>query len=471
MGRINTTHAMTALCVALGLVLAAPATQADPDPQPQPIAAKSAAKTLTLERIELPADAKTTSAVIEGYLGLKPGDPLDQARLRAGIDNLRASGLVESVDFYTKRGSERGALVLVLELRERGPGLRFGTGNSDLDGWYLIPAELSLDNLTGRGELAALQLRFGYRLTGLSAHYLRGRNPHEKNLWGVRAHALALNHVYFDEGLEYAQPTVRGGADFHYGRKLGHGLSWTVGLKAETVEVDSTGSVWQDDEFAGVSRDDDVPFEDLPAAIAAAVGRYERVAWRAELTLDRRSPRLRAGTPESGVWGRLRVESIRQKTIEEREGDRDERFGAASLDFRAYRPLGSGVLAWSARGAVIGSEAFFPDRNYLGGLYTVRGFPSASLSGPGGARGLWCSSLEYRAPLSGNSARPRVAGSLFVDVGGQGERGETAAVGAGWGLRIRAFDDWYLGADFAVPVSDSPVRESFHSHLSLGWRF
>ncbi len=471
MGSANATHLIATYCVLLALVLTGPNGYAGLDSPPSPAAAKSAAKTLTLESIELPSGTKTSPAVIEGYLGLHAGDALDPSQLRDGIEKLRTSGLFESVDFYTRRGSERGALILVLELEERGPGLRFGTGNSDLDGWYLIPAELSLDNLTGQGERAALQWRFGYRLTGVYAHYLRGRNPHEKVLWGVRANVHSLNQVYFDEGLEYAQPTVRGGLDFHIGRKLGNGFQLTAGLEAETVQVDSTGSVWEDDRFAGVRRDDEVPFEDLPTAIAEAVGKYERAAWRVDLTLDRRSSRLRAGTPESGVWGRLRLEAIRQKTIEARAAERDERFGAASLDFRAYQPLSTGVLAWSARGAVIGSEAFFPDRNYLGGLYTVRGFPSASLSGPGGSRGLWFSSLEYRAALSGPSAQPRVAGSLFVDAGGRGEHGETVAVGAGWGLRARLFDDWYLGTDVAVPISDSPVRESFHSHLSLGWRF
>ena len=467
MGKINTSIVITACCLVLAGALGPVAAHASPRSNPPGGMSNSAAKTLTLEALEFLGNSRTSADVMIGYLGLEAGSGLDQDAIFAGIERLRASGFFETVEFYTRPGSERGAVILVVEVKEIGPGLRFGTGNSDLDGWYLIPAELSLDNLAGQGERAALQLRFGYRLIGLYAHYLRGIGPHEKTFWGARAHGLSLNQVYFTDGMECAQPVTRGGLDLHLGRKLGRGWSLSAGLLAEIVEVDSTGAVWEDDDLAGVSRNDDVLFEDLPAEIAAAVGEYQRVAWRADLVLDTRSIRRRAGSPESGVWGRLRLEAARQEVLDQKA----DRFGAASLDFRLYQKMGAGVLAWSARGAVVGRKSLFPDRHYLGGLYTVRGFPSHSLSGAGVDRGIWHSSLEFRAPLLGPAVRPRLAGSLFLDTGGNGERGDTVAAGAGWGLRMRLGEFWYLGADVAIPLTDSPVDESFHAHLSLGWRF
>lgn len=467
MAKIRTTIITTALCAALATCLTTAPARAAPPPPP----AQTAAKTLTLESVHYEGARHTGRSVLDGYLALTPGAPFEPAAVQAGIERLRGTGFFDSVDSYTRPGAQRGAVVLVVELVEAGPSFRLGTGNSDLDGWYLIPAEACFDNLSGQGERAALQIRLGYRLAGLYAHYLRGLNPHEKTLWGARAHAYGLEHVYFNEGVEYAQPTARAGVDVHLGRKLGSGLSLIGGLVTEVVEVDSTGNVWVSDEFASVSEGDEVKFDDLPAAIAEAVGQYQRTALRADLILDRRSPRRIAFTPESGLWGRLRVEAVRQNTIEEREGERDDRFGAASLDLRAYRAFGPGVFALSARGAVTGSKSFFADRNYLGGLYTVRGFPTGSLSAPGGDRGLWTGSVEYRAALAGPSVRPRVAGSLFVDAGGTGARGSSTAVGAGWGLRVRLFDEWSAGLDVAVPLTDTPVRESFHGHVSLGWRF
>lgn len=467
MAKIRTTTITAVLCAVLAGVLAATPTRATSLPPP----ARTAAKTLTLESVRYEGAHRTNQAILDGYLALTPGAPFDPAEVESGIERLRTSGFFDRVDYYTRPGARRGAVVLVVELDEAGSQFRLGTGNSDLDGWYLIPAEACFDNFSGHGERAAIQLRFGYRLAGLYAHYLRGRNPHEKTLWGVRARVYSLEQVYFDDGVEYAQPTARAGVDLHWGRKLGGGLSLVGGLVTEVVDVDSTGSVWVDDEFAGVHEGDEVKFDQLPAAIAEAVGQYRRTALRADLVLDRRSPRRIAFTPESGLWGRLRVESLRQKTIEERDGERDDRFGSASLDLRAYRAWGPGVLALSARGAVTGSQAFFADRYYLGGLYTVRGFPSGALSAPGGDRSLWTGSIEYRAALAGPAARPRVAGSLFLDAGGSGQSGSSVAVGAGWGLRLRLFDEWSAGLDIAAPVTDTPVRESFHGHFSLGWRF
>lgn len=466
MGRINTNKAMTAVYVVSVLALAAIAAAAAPVDAP----AQPAAKTLTLEAVEPQGNRITESSVIRGYLGLEIGSELDQDAILAGIERLRATGFFESVDFYTRPGSRRGAVVLVVEVVEIGPQLRFGTGNSDLDGWYLIPAELNLDNAGGYGERAALQLRLGYRLAGLYAHYLRGVGPHEELFWGARAHAFGLNQVYFDNGIEYAQPVVRGGADVHVGRKLGGAWSLSWGLKVEAVAVDSTGTVWHADRLDSVESGDEIEFEDLPAAVAASVGSYARSAWHTELVLDTRSSRRRAGTPESGFWGRLQVEAVRQD-IEDGESDY---FAAANVDVRAYRKLGAGVLAGSARGALVGAEALFPDRYFLGGLYTVRGFPSAALSDPGGDRGVWFGSLEYRAPLLGSAVRPRLAGSVFFDAGGSlvgDSRRDDIAAGAGWGLRLRLGDSWYLGTDAALPLSVSPTGESFHAHLSLGWRF
>jgi outer membrane protein assembly factor BamA len=467
MGNNRTTTAITICCAIFVGTLAATEALAVPELNPPREAARTAVNSLTLENMEFQGNSRTSAEVIAGYLGLETGSDLDQGAILAGIERLRASGFFNSVEFYTRPGSRRGAVILVVEVKENGPGVRFGTGNSDLDGWYLIPAELSLDNIGGNGERAALQLRLGYRLIGLYAHYLRGVGPHERTFWGARAHGYSLNQVYAADGIMYAQQLTRGGLDLHVGRKLGGGWSLAAGLRSESVEVDSTGTVWRDDDLAGVSSGDDVAFGDLPAGIAAGVGKYNRIAWRTDLVLDTRSSRIRAGSPESGVWGRLRLEAVNQQ-VEDQE---DDRFGAASIDARFYQKLGAGVFAWGARGAVVGNESRFPDRHYLGGLYTVRGFPSNSLSQPGGDRGIWHSSLEYRAPLMGPANQPRVAGSLFVDAGGNGEHGETVAAGAGWGLRLRLGESWYLGGDVAVPLTDSPAADSFQGHFSLGWKF
>jgi len=427
--------------------------------------ASTVVKRLTLEAVEPHGNTRTSLDVIERYLGLSSGIPIDQADLLAAVARLRDSDLFDAVDYYTRPGETRGTLVLVLEVEERGPDLRLGTGNSDLDGWYLIPAALSLDNLTGRGEQAALQLMFGYRTAGLSVHYRRGTAPGDRTFWGAELRIVGNERVYFVDGVEYGHPVARGGLNLQIGRRLGGGLSWSTTLLTETADVDSTGTVWQDNDVSGVEVGDEVPFDELPAGIAAGVGKRDRTTWRTDLVLDTRSAARRVGSPVSGLWGRLRL----GYTIQD-QGD----FPSASCDLRAYRPLGAGVLGLHGRAACVGENAPFYDRLYLGGLYTVRGFPSQSLTAPAGDEWLYNGTLEYRAPLLGDAAHPRVAGVLFLDAGQGGKAGEPSgdiAVGIGWGFRVRLGWLGYLGTDIALPLTTSPVDESFHGHATLGWSF
>ncbi len=460
---IGKTNAISILLVAC--VLVAPCAWSDAVAEPDHASEQTVAKPLTLESVEIRGATRTRPAVVRAYLGLTPGAAIDQSDLLAAIERLRESDLFASVEFFTRPGARRGALVLVLDVEERGVAFRLGTGNTDLDGWYLVPAALSLDNLTGRGERAAVQFFVGYRTGGLSAHYRRGTAPGDRTFWGLEARIAGHERVYFRDGVEYGHPLARGSLDLHLGRRLSDSFSLSLGLRTEAVEADSTGYVRMDAPHLDLEHGDEVVFEDLPAGIAAAVGERERAVWRLDLVFDTRSRERRVGTPVSGLWGRLRTRYTR--------GDEAD-YPAACWDLRTYRGVGAGVLALRGRAAVVGEDAPFYDRHYLGGLYTLRGVPSQSLSPPRGHAWLWHGALEYRAPLLGSAIRPRVAGVLFVDAGGSGDADASAAdpaVSAGWGVRVRLGWLGYLGVDFALPLTDSPVDESFHAHASLGWSF
>ncbi len=427
--------------------------------------AATVVKILTLEAVEPHGNTRTSLEVIERYLGLTPGMPIDQADLLAAVARLRDSDLFDAVDYYTRPGETRGTLVLVLEVEERGPDVRFGTGNSDLDGWYLIPAALSLDNLTGRGEQAALQLMFGYRTVGLSMYYRRGTAPADRTFWGAEFRITGNERVYFVDGVEYGHPVARGGLNLQLGRRLGGAWSLSTTSGGAPGAATAAAGWWRAAAGGGAGVGGGALSGAPPAGIAADVGERERTTWRTDLVLDTRSAMRRAGSPTSGLWGRLRLGYTFQE-----QGD----FPSASCDLRTYRPLGAGVLGLHGRAAYVGEDAPFYDRLYLGGLYTVRGFPSQSLTAPAGDEWLCNGSLEFRAPLLGDAARPRVAGVLFLDAGQGGDVDGSSgdvAVGIGWGFRVRLGWLGYLGTDIAVPLTDSPVDESFHGHASLGWSF
>jgi outer membrane protein assembly factor BamA len=133
------------------------------------------------------------------------------------------------------------------------------------------------------------------------------------------------------------------------------------------------------------------------------------------------------------------------------------------------------VLAARARGGIVGCEAAFYDRFYLGGLCTLRGMPSQSLSAPEGDTRFWSASLEFRGPLIGSPVKPRLSGLLFVDAGdgwsGRDPTWDDVAVTAGYGLRLRLPWIGLLGLDFGAPITESPLNESFRAEASLGWSF
>ena len=108
------------------------------------------ARSLRLETIEIEGNKRTKDWVIDGYLELQPGDKitvevLDAARLR-----LLSSDYFTDVNLYTRPGSQRGNVILVVEVDERHfLSFETGFGYDDLQGWYLTLLGLRLDNPLG----------------------------------------------------------------------------------------------------------------------------------------------------------------------------------------------------------------------------------------------------------------------------------------------------------------------------------
>ncbi len=456
---------LTLLTVPSLLLVPAVAAESRPAPEsPNPF--DDPRRILVLEEVQTVGNHRTGVETIRHYLPLSPGDRADQQAILDGVAALRQSGLFARVDFYTRPGSERGRVILVLEVEEKGAEFRLGTGNTDLDGWYLIPAALAFDNRLGRGERLDLQWKFGYRYTGLFLNFRQPRFGDGRSFWGLETSVLGSDRIYFLEGVEYSHNVQRAGVEIHLGRWFGDVLAVALGMRLESVAADSSASVYTSNAARDAQRGEELAYAELPSAIADDVGRRGRSALHLDLLIDSRSGALAAGAPADGIWGRLQVGGVFQDAGS---------FPEVTLDVRGYHRLGSGALAARFRASAVGSSAAFYDRLYLGGLYTVRGFPSQSLSRPEGDRWLWSTSLEYRAPLVGDPVRPRLAGLLFLDAGDSGT-GTTAAlrdlaVAAGWGLRLRFWWLGWLGLDVGLPLSYSPVEESFHLHASIGWTF
>lgn len=138
-----------------------------------------------IERIEIEGATKTDKAVISRYLTISAGDTISLSRLGRIIESdarrLAQTNFFKEVDYYTRRGTERGNVIVVFDIKERKwPYFQFEGGHNDLDGWFFVPASLRFDNFFGKGNLVGLRFVLGHRVTKLTLGY---RNP---NIFGRR---------------------------------------------------------------------------------------------------------------------------------------------------------------------------------------------------------------------------------------------------------------------------------------------
>jgi outer membrane protein insertion porin family len=448
--------------IALGVVLGVPG---GPAARAEPGATDRA---LVLEAVELEGATRTSAEVVLRWMPIAPGDAITPDDLLDAISALRAADLFAELDFRTERGSARGNVRLILIVREHGLDFRLGTGYRDQDGWYLIPGQLRWDNLRGRGDQLRAQIGIGYRLLDLRLLFEEPRiGVGGRWGWGAQASAAGIDRRYFVDGVSYHHGLSVGALEVHLGRRFGS--AWRIDLAGahEVVDADSMPTAAETDELRGVEKGDPIPTDDLPAAIRDHVGRKPGNRIRLDFSGDSRAARQVSLTPSGGFWGRLRVESILRE---------DARAARIEADLRAYRRVLGGAGALRLRGGIVEETAAFYDRFYLGGPYTVRGFPTESLSPAEGDTRYWTASAEFRGRLAGPSERPRFLGSLFVDAGQGWRRGERVdardiAVAVGWGVRLRI--PWIdsLGVDFGIPLTESPTRTAWHGSVILGWNY
>ena len=155
---------------ALALALPAVAAADEPGPasEPPPAAPGETRLRYTLEAIEIHSDGRTGKRVILPHVHLRLGDLLDVAdpELELARYRLLATGFFSDVRFSLRRGSRRGAAILVIDVAERNTvivqNLWFGiaadedaAGNAKPLGTFL-GLEVAETNLVGTGiELGA----------------------------------------------------------------------------------------------------------------------------------------------------------------------------------------------------------------------------------------------------------------------------------------------------------------------------
>ena len=425
------------------------------------------ARVLTLAEIQLEGATRTPLATVYRYLPLRPGQPIDQAALIDGVAALRDGGLFKSVAFYTRPGAQRGQLILVLEVVEHDLDFRWAAGNTNLDGWYLSPAMLAYDNPFGRGGRSDLQWRLGFRTSGLLLSYARPRAGDGSSYWGTQLSLMSTDRPWFADGVEYRHTVGSIGWAGVAGWRVGARGLIETGLELGIVDASDHATAFTNSADGTITFDQQVSGADLPPEIRAATGQDQRAILHVDWQHDTRAERRRAGTPVSGAWGRLKAHTVLQ--------DNRSHLGLQG-DLRLFREVPGGVLAARLRGAWVGRPAAFYDRLYLGGMYTVRGFPTHALSTPGGDTWLVSGSVEYRTTILRDARGAKLAGLFFVDAGAGGASDAPdpypgVAAAAGYGVRARVWWVDWVGVDVGFPLTERPLDMRFQVTASLGWSF
>ena len=411
----------------------------------------------TIENISIEGNKKTRSSVIFENLPFKIGDELTEQEIHAGIENLRRTSFFKVVKLQPRAGSEPGKLHLIIQVKERYfPYLQFKGGFSELNGWYLTPVSLNLDNLFGRGNFNSLELTIGDRIAGLGLN--------------------SLSPDIFETGLDlYFKINVQALQFLNYvdDQKLIHQVSragYFLGVRSRQNFFKHFLFGWEiysalPDSFMQYA-DSKEKYYDLPEIIT----RYSKEqqltsAFSVYFDLDKRDQPY---YPGRGWWMGMWL------TQSDELGEAKVKFTRFIFDIRNYQNLFSNfVLASRLKLGSISASAPFYEKFYLGGPNSLRGYDDRSLSPVGGGERLVQGGLELRFPITAKKFPEHfLTGVLIFDSGANLLSGEKLNKDKfyssyGFGFRFKLPFIKLLRMDFAYPIEGKEGKIQF----SLGHTF
>jgi len=406
---------------------------------------------LIIEKIEIEGNTKTRPNVIFRHLTLSAGEALIPAQIIA--DNLRLfrTNFFKKIDIYTRPGSQKGLVVVVIEVQERKwPYFRFEGGRSDLDGWYISPFNMRFDNFFGKGNFTGWQIR----ISDLSVKFsLNGRNP---NLFNssvfLEGEVFLLNQdfIHFVDGEQIIEPVDSDGFVFRIGGTKG--LSKFI--------------------FFSYKNQNYRPFfnERLFAFFPDDFRETRISALSLGLRADLRDNPL---YPLIGFWGALSWE-----VTDDAIGS-DGNFSKIVFDARVYKRIhGRKVFAIGVKGGYTSGEAPFFERFYLGGVNSLRGYADRSLTPIGLGTKFVLTQTEIRIPLSKkNFPNHTHTAALYFDSGGIWVPGQKPSIDdfystVGFGYRVKLPIVGITRLDFSFPLNKNELNdEDFRLTVGLGHTF
>jgi outer membrane protein insertion porin family len=416
-----------------------------------------------VEQINIRGNIKTKDKVIRRELAIAPGEVFDMVRVKISKQRLEGLDYFDKVDFQPEPTDPpiAGRKNLEVNVEEKDTGkFTLGAGiNSDsgLVGF----AEITQGNFdlfhppyfTGGGQKLRLFVQLG---TQQQDYELDFTEP-----WFLNR-KLALGVSLYRHEMDYESPNSiynesRTGTRLSLTRALGSDfLIGSISYAVEDVGINLNGG-WHNQEQqyippvppAKIGTVNNIQ-PNVPSAILEQTGDHLFQRFGASLAYDTRNSNK---LPNHGQRTELDPElSVGDTTYYKLEA-RTAWFFPGFFKGQVLEADGRAGIADSLSGA----DVPFYDRDYLGGLYSLRGFKFRNVAPrdpsygtnpnmanePIGGDSFWYGSLEYSIPILEKDNGPSLRFALFYDAG---------AVGAGTYSFSGNFDDDYgLGLRLDIP--------------------
>lgn len=367
-----------------------------------------------VEEVRVVGNSKTRTAVVLKNLRTKPGAVLNRRRFQRDLERLKNLGYFRSVEPEFERGSEKGKVILVLDVEEEKTGLATigvgyaGGGSSGIRSGITGAVSYSDRNLFGQGKNVSVSWQRGAQISAIALSYFDPAINGNQDSIGV---SIFRNEV---DGLRQPITTTDGqqvfafyddnrtGGSFTYGHPLSDDLRIFGTLRHETIEI---------------LQDSSSQF----TPVGLGTGNLNSIGFSA--LYDTRDDIF---NPHVGTFanGAINVAGF----------GGDFNFTKTTLEGRYYLPLGENhTLAMRAWGGMVSGDAPITEFFYAGGPDTLRGYEQNQFFG---TRFL-VANMEYRFPI-GNIKFLR--GAVFADAGNAWSPGDfnenKIYLDAGLGLRI-----------------------------------
>ncbi len=314
---------------------------------------------VTINRINIRGNNKTRDKVMRREMRIVEGDSYNQSLLDYSKKRVNALGYFEKVDMSTKRGETDDKMDVNFEVAERPTGtFQIGAGFSSVEN-FIAQAQVSQNNLFGRGQLLTLQLQY----SGLRQLYLL----QFQDLYFLDTNwTFGFNLFKQDQFLFSFVRNSKGGS-LTWGYLLAEDTRLLLTYTLEDVGVSTSG-------FSSLFSTSVIQPTQV-GSIANLLRSGITSSGKALLSYDSRDNRL---FPTRGWYNTISAEVADPYTLSENVFTRYEAVA------RAFYPLwGPFVLRLKGNLGLIASrdDRGVPifERYFVGGIYDIRGFSPRSL--------------------------------------------------------------------------------------------